>query len=45
MQTNKPKLVLADRYAGINSKDFSNFLSKNNINVYNSKLSTKQWFV
>ncbi len=33
MQTNKPKLVLADRYTGINSKEFSNFLSKNYIKL------------
>jgi hypothetical protein len=33
MQTNKPKHVLADRYTGINSKEFSNFLNKNDIKL------------
>ena len=33
MQTNKPKIILADRYTGINSKEFLNFLTKNDIKI------------
>jgi hypothetical protein len=28
IQTNKPKMILADRYTGIKSNEFSNFLEK-----------------
>ncbi len=32
-QTNKPKMILADRYTGIKSNEFSNFLDKNDIKL------------
>ena len=31
MQISKPKLIIADQYTGINSKEFLNFLTKNDI--------------
>jgi hypothetical protein len=32
-QTNKPKMILADRYTGIKSHEFSSFLEKNDIKL------------
>ena len=32
-QNSKPKLILADRYPGINSNEFTNYLEKNNIKI------------
>ena len=31
MQLQKPKLIMADRYTGINSKEFLDYLDKNEI--------------
>jgi transposase InsO family protein len=33
IQTNKPKMILADRYTGIKSNEFFNFLDKNYIKL------------
>jgi hypothetical protein len=33
IQTNKPKMILADRYTGIKSNEFSNFLDENDIKL------------
>ncbi|RWS18092.1 Retrotransposable element Tf2 protein type 3-like protein, partial [Leptotrombidium deliense] len=32
-QTNKPKLIIADRYTGINSTEFKNYLEKQSIKI------------
>ena len=41
-QTQKPKLVLADRYTGIKSTEFSNYLSKNEIKIMYTTVNCPQ---